>query len=594
MKRFIVGFLAVIGALSIMFFLGTVLLVVIGLSSIQGPEPLPDRVVLEIDLEHPVVEDEPIDPFARLVTEKVRPLREVVGAIDAAREDDRVLGLVAYLGRLPLGTAQLQEVRDAVLRFRESGKPAFGFAETCGEFSSGNASFYLACAFDRIYLQPSGDVGLTGVYLEHPFLRGTLEKLDVEPRIAGRHEYKTAKNLYTERSFTEAHEDAAAALVRSLYAQMADAIAEGRGLSRAQVDDLVDQGPFLGADAVRLGLVDSLLYVDEAWGVMERELDEIPEFVSLERYISEVEPLWTGADRVAVVYVDGQITRGPSEYDAVSGSSTVGAETVARGFREAMEDRRVRAIVLRVRCPGGSYVASDAVRRLVLEAQAAGLPVVVSMSDYAASGGYFISMAADRILAQPGTLTGSIGVYGGKLVMGGLFEKLGVTFDTVQEGENAGMWSLVYDYSETEWDWVGASLDRIYEDFTTKVAESRGLDLAHVREIARGRVWTGADAIDIGLIDEIGGFHEALAAAAELGGLAPEARYRLQVYPRKQSTLEALAERGSLTSNAFGSLRAALLLLDPASPVFEALRAAVQARSDGALLDPSVRAQPLR
>ena len=593
MKRFLVGFLAVVGSISILMFILFVVLIGYGLSNVQPSEPLPKTFVLEVGLDGSISEDQPFDPFARLFEAEVTPLREVVAAIDRARDDERVEGILAYAGGLGLGFTQMQDVRDAVVRFRESGKPAYIFAETYGEFSSGNGAYYLATAFDRIYLQPSGDVGLTGLYLEHPFVRGTLDKLGIVPRIEGRHEYKNAKNLYTETEFTDAHREASEGMVNSLFAQMVEAIAESRKMTPESVRSLIDRGPFLGDEAVDAGLVDGLAYVDEVWDALDEEFDYSPDFVSLDHYIEREEPFWKGRDKIALIYAEGQIVRGPSEYDGLSGESSLGAATLSEAFRSATEDPFVRAIAFRVNCPGGSYVASDVVRREVARAREAGIPVVVSMGDYAASGGYFISMGADKILAQPGTLTGSIGVYGGKLIVRGLADKLGVSFDTIQTNRHADIWSMNQDYSPSEAARIDAFLDRVYEDFTTKVAEHRELPLERVREVARGRVWTGAQAIEHGLVDEIGGLHEALAAAADL---AEVTRYRLQVYPEKESAWDVVAKRGGLGMGSSPRMRAAAGVLAEMRPLVALAEALglLERQGDAVLLDPSLRRVHIR
>jgi protease IV len=251
---------------------------------------------------------------------------------------------------------------------------------------------------------------------------------------------------------------------------------------------------------------------------------------------------------VALIYGAGVVQRGESSIDPLVGGSVMGSETVARAFREAIEDDDVRAIVFRIDSPGGSYVASDAIWRETIRAREAGKPVVVSMGNVAGSGGYFVAMGADRIVAQPSTLTGSIGVYGGKMLIRELSEELGVTWDDVQVGGNATMWSPVNEYTPAEWERLQALLDRIYEDFTAKAAQGRGMSIESMHAVARGRVWTGADALRVGLVDELGGFDVALRLARELGGIGPEESIELRVVPRQRTILEQVLEGRSRRS----------------------------------------------
>lgn len=541
MQRFLLVFLAVIGAISILLFFGGLFVLVIGAAAwSDGQRGIPAGTVLEIQFEQKVVETVPDDPIARLFTEESLVLRDLVDAIDQARDDDRVVALVARVSGIGMGFAQLQEVRDALLRFEESGKPMIAFAETFGELSPGNTSYYLATAFDRIYLQPSGDLNLTGLYLESTFLRGTLEKLGIDPQIDKRWEYKNAADTYLQKEFTEAHRQSSQHLIEGLFGQIVSGIAEARELSPSEVEAWIDRGPLLASTAKEAGFVDELRYYDEV--LAEVAAAGGAEYLDPHAYIERAGRPHEGSATLALVHGYGGIQRGESSYDGFGGEPICGAETVARALRDAADSDRVAAIVFRVNSPGGSYVASDAVRREVVRAKEMGKPIVVSMGDYAASGGYFVSMAADAIVAQPGTLTGSIGVYGGKLALGGLMDKLGVSFDQVSTSTNAGIFSTNRPYTETEWTRIEGFLDRVYEDFTSKVAADRDLPLERVQEIARGRVWTGADAVELGLVDEIGGLDRAARKALELAGEDPSAGYRFRPFPGPKSTWELLAE----------------------------------------------------
>ena len=394
---------------------------------------VPAHTVIVLDFEQPLVEYVPDDPLANLLQRRRALLRDVLDGLARAKSDDRVVGLVAHVGQGTLGLAQIQELRDAVADFRSSGKRAVAFAEAFGEFGPGNGAYYLATAFGEIYLQPSGDVGLTGLMAETPFVRGTLDKLGVVPRFGARGEYKNAVNTFTERRFTGPHREATSRLITSQFDQIVRGIAAARGLAEGDVRSVVDRAPLSAQQALDAKLVDGLAYRDEVLAKLE-DGGTKPERLSLARYVALAGPPPAGGDTVALIHGVGAVSRGKSGVDPMSGDVGMGSETLAAAFRSAVEADRVRAIVFRIDSPGGSYVASDTIWREVSRAREAGKPVVVSMGNVAASGGYFVAVPADRIVAQPGTITGSIGVFAGKMLTGGLWDKLGVTWDEVHVG----------------------------------------------------------------------------------------------------------------------------------------------------------------
>ena len=534
--------LAVIGGLAIV----TVLLggaMIIGARFGKGV--VGADTVLEVDFEQAILEDAPDDPLVELITGKGVVVRDVVEALERAGQDTRVKGLVARVGAAPMGVAQVQELRDAVAAFRAAGKWTVAYAETFGEFGPGNGAYYLASAFEEIYLLPSGDVGLTGIMYESMFLRGTLEKLGLAPRMDHRKEYKNAMNTFTESAYTEAHREAMQKVMDSQFAQMVHGVAAARSLTDAQVRGLFDRGPYLGKEAVTAQLVDGVAYRDEVYEKVEAKTGATPSYLALGAYLERAGRPHQKGETIALVYGLGGVQRGRSGYDPVFGDVTMGSDTVAGALRKAVKDDDVKAILFRVDSPGGSYVASDAIWRETVRAKQAGKPVIVSMGNVAGSGGYFVAMAADKIVAQPGTITGSIGVLGGKMLTAGLWEKVGVSWDEVHSSANARMWSGTHDYSPEEWARFQGWLDRVYEDFTGKVADGRGLSRDKVQQIAKGRIWSGEDAKSLGLVDELGGFPVALRLAREAAGLAPDAPVRLKVFPERKTLLQALIERES-------------------------------------------------
>lgn len=501
-------------------------------------------VILELDVTEGLIEAPPTDPLSAALSYRKPRLQDVLDGLRRARSDPRVRGLVAKVGGSKLQLAHAQELHDAVRAFREAGKLTMAWAETFGELGPGNVPYLLATAFERIYLQPSGDVGLTGISLEEQFVRDALRKLGVEPQLGQRHEYKTAANTFLERGYTDAHRQMSGRLVASLSEQVATAVAAGRGLAVQEVRKLVDRGPLVAREALDAGLVDELSYRDEVYDEVRRRAGADARMQYVTRYnrafVQHVARRLARRheDAIALIHGLGPIRLGRGGRNPLAGAS-MGSESVSAAFRSALKEERVKAIVFRVDSPGGSYVASDVIWRHVALARRAGKPVVVSMGRVAASGGYFVSMGADAIVAQPGTLTGSIGVLAGKAVTAGLMGKLGVSHDAVAEGDHALMFSANRTYTESEWERVHASLDRIYDDFTTKVADGRGLSTDQVDALARGRVWTGADAKEHGLVDELGGIERAVAIARERANIPSDADVDVRIYP-KTTPLERL------------------------------------------------------
>ncbi len=504
-------------------------------------------LILELDLTDGIADGPPQDPVAALLTIRRTRLPDLLDGLKRAASDDRVRALVVKVGGSRIGLAKVQELRDAVLDFRQSGKLAVAWSESFGDFVRGNVPYYLATGFDRIYLQPSGTVGLTGIAVEQVFLHGALERLGIDFQSAKRYEYKSAADQLTETGFTGPAREAAARLAESVTEQLAAAIAAGRGLTVEQSLALLARGPFLAPQALSEGLVDGLLYRDQVYEQVRKEAGADATLLYLQRYrrthsISDlprrlgsgVRELTPGQPErfVAMIYAHGAIRQGRSGRGGPGGGG-MGSDTVAAALRAAAADEGARAVVLRVNSPGGSAVASDVIWREVVRVRAAGKPVVVSMGDVAASGGYFISAPADVIVAQPATITGSIGVIMGKPVLQDLFERVGVATDSAVDGDGAAsatMFSSARPFTDADWTRINEWLDAVYADFTEKVASGRRMDIGRVHELARGRVWTGADAVANGLADQTGGMREAIAIARQRAGLPDDAPVR--PYPR--------------------------------------------------------------
>ena len=463
-------------------------------------------------------------------------VQSVVNSLRKAKVDARVRGVVLMpRGPQPLW-GKAQEIRDAVLDYKASGKPIVAFLEF-----GGTQEYYLASAADKVFLMPGSPLDLVGVASYEMFIRGTLDKIDAYPDMLHAGEFKTAANFYTETAFTPEHREMAESLNRDLYEQIIDGIADGRQIAKGDVRRLIDEGPFLPADALEAGLVDGLIYADELKWQDPFDAVDWSEIADRDyRQISLASVGLNRGQRIALVYVVGTINSGASGIDLVGGE-VLGSDTLVRAIRAARTDDSVLAIVLRIDSPGGSAVASDVIWREVMLAKA-DKPVIASMSDLGASGGYYIAMAADTIVAQPATLTGSIGVVAGKITTGGTYEKVGITIEPVSSGRFAGMYSPVTPFSDDERAKMQEHIDAIYEQFLTKAAEGRDTTRDAIHEVAQGRVWTGRQAKARGLVDELGGLGRAITLAKERVGIEADAEVELVIYPRPKSLFELLSE----------------------------------------------------
>jgi protease IV len=489
--------------------------------SFPGRRP---QTLLELDLTEPLVAPELDDPIARLRARGRRLLRPTLRALHEAAEDRHVVGLIAKVGGMwPWAT--MQEVRRGVLAFAASGKPTLAWGESFGELAGARdmPAYVLATAFGEVWLQPGGGVGLLGVGIETPFLRGTLDRLGIEPQFEQRYEYKNGADVLVRKEFTAAHREALERLAESVFNDAVDTIAEARGLTHDQVRELINTGPRTAAEAQGAGLIDRLGYRDEAYQAMQARTDGKPELLFADRWRRRPKLAAPPHRRghVAVVEVRGAIVGGRTRRGPFGRGA--GSDTVSAQLRAARDNDRARAVVLRIESPGGSAVASDVIWREMCRLRESGKPVVVSMGDVAASGGYYIACPAEVIVALPATLTGSIGVLGGKLVVNALLERIGVNTGIVQRGARALMYSPRRGFSEDERARFAATVDAIYHDFVGKVAAGRKRPVADIEAVARGRVWTGRDALEAGLVDELGGLRDAVRIARERGNLPEDA-----------------------------------------------------------------------
>jgi protease-4 len=462
-------------------------------------------------------------------------------ALDAARRDESVVGLALHIHDARFGIAKAEEIRRQLHQLREQGKFVECYLETAGEGFNGTLAYFVATACESIRLAPGGDLNLLGLYADRMFLKGTFDKLKIEPQFEHVGEYKSAVETYTQQESSEPAEEALGAVLDEYYANIVGAIAAARDMDIDHVQGLVDGAPYSAAEALELGLVDALSYPDEFSDLVDERAGGDPTVVSIERYghSSRIAP----GRSVAMVFAQGSIRRGHGGIEPWTGELYIGSRDLGKLLHDLGEDDAVDAVVLRIDSPGGSALASDLILREV-ELVARRKPLIVSMSDVAASGGYYIATKARRIVAEQSTLTGSIGVFGGKLVTS-RFERelLGITHDPLQRGANAGIYSPLEAFSETQAERVRTLMRGVYDSFVGHVASGRRMSTADVEAIAEGRIWSGGAALAIGLVDSLGGFGEALRLAREELGVDPDAILHLELYPKPPGLIDYLLGR---------------------------------------------------
>ncbi|MGE0448025.1 MAG: signal peptide peptidase SppA [Vicinamibacterales bacterium] len=514
---------------------------------------VPSKTLLVLPIGGDLAESAPNDVVAYLRGSRAPTLRSVVDTLRKAKHDRRVAAvLLKPTGFSSPYWGKVQEIRDAVADFRSSGKPIYAYLEYADQ-----RNYYLATAADRIFLMPATTLDLTGIATYALFLRGTLDKIGVVPDMHRIGDYKTAVNTFTERGYTAAHREMDQSLARDLFEQIVAIVARARGKSDADVRALVDQGPFLPADALRAGLVDDVLYEDQVAGRLGEAVGGDITPVKSDDYarITLSSLGLNRGPRVAVIHASGMITGGKGGFDPINGEA-LGSDTLIDAIRQARQDPQVRAIVLRIDSPGGSATASDAIWRelMVARQERADRPVIASMSDLAASGGYYIAMPADVIVAQPSTLTGSIGIFGGKFVTGGMYEKLGANIESTSIGRQAELESPVRPFNDAELAKLEAQLRAFYDDFLQKAARSRQTTADRIDAVAQGRVWTGRQARERGLVDELGGLDRALAVAKDRAKIPADSDIEVVVFPRPKSFYELITE--GVSSGSETALRA--------------------------------------
>ncbi|HUO93917.1 MAG TPA: signal peptide peptidase SppA [Rhizomicrobium sp.] len=508
---------------------------------------MPSKILLTLDLRSPLKDSADAGPFD--IGERSPTVMDIVLALDQAGRDPRVKGLFMRVGGGDISVPRAEEIDAALKRFRATGK--FVIAQAQGFDSTGLGDYLAATGADEIWMQPKSLFSASGPAASALFLRGLFDKVNAVPQIAKRSDFKSAADMYMEKDYTAPDRLQTTALLQSWYDNATASAAAARGIDVKTFAADLQQSPQFADVALRDKLVDKLGYDDEAKDAAKTRAGDDAKSVTLASYWKATKDAnaFGGDGRIALIEASGEIVEGSVRHGGLTGSDDVIAgDDLSTAIRNATADKNVKAILLRIDSPGGSVTASDQILDAVKKARAAGKPVVVSMAALAASGGYYVSCAADKIVAEPGTLTGSIGVLTGKVSIGKTLGMIGVGADEIGVGKNALFDSAISPYTPDQWAAVNAQADAIYADFTQKVAAGRKLPLSQVQDIAKGRVWTGADAKSRGLVDQLGGFWTAVADAKQLAGIGANERVVFKRFPERKGFFEALGEAFSGTA----------------------------------------------
>ena len=516
-----------------------VIVILLGLVIIGGfiylqfnQEPyVPEKAYLKIELSGPLADTAP-SRFPGISSAAIS-IQDLWYQLERAARDERIKGVLLRISSLETGFAKIEEIGSLLKNFSRSKKPVMAFI-----IDGGLKEYYLASFADKVIMFKGGMLSISGIGAEAVFLKNTLSKLGIQAEIFHIGDYKTASNTFSEDHMTPAHRESMQALIDDLYRAVIAGIASNRKLDAREVKKILDQSPLAQEEYVKAKMIDSLGYEDELHGLLKSQYPE----VSFKTYAKTHAPLpFNGAKKIAVIFAAGEINMGRSSGQSLLGGDVLGADTLAEQLRQARNNYAVKAVVLRVDSPGGSAVASDVILREA-ELLARKKPLVISMSDLAASGGYWISMSAQKIFAWPETITGSIGVISGKFILKGLYDKLGINKEMVKTSEFAGMYSDYRPFSEREKQKVMGDMQRIYDEFLKKVSGNRKMAVPAVEQIARGRVWSGQAALGLRLIDGLGGLNEALAEAKKLARIPLAEKIGVRIYPQKKSFWEMLFE----------------------------------------------------
>jgi protease-4 len=554
MKQF---FLTVLGVFTglILFVVVIPVVLIIAAAASSGEPATPANAVLELDLREGISDQVATNPFAAFGGSSLSTIG-IVDTLAQAEKDDHIKVLLVRLPEAGLSPAAADEIRQAVRRFRASGKVVIAHSQGFMPVGTVISSYMVGAAASELWMQNTANFQATGFSADSVFLGRAFERYGVDAQFEQRYEYKNAVNEYTQSDYTGPHREAMTAWMTSIYDSALANAAFDRNVAAPALKTTIEAGPYTAAQALSLKLIDKIGQVEEAEAEARRRAGRGADIIEFSDYASsQGERTGSGRDAIAIVGGEGAILTGTGGDAGFGGGSFIHSDATAEAIYDAIEDRSVKAIVFRVSSPGGSPEASEQILAAVRAAKAAGKPVVVSMGDYAASGGYWISSEANWIVAQPSTLTGSIGVFGGKFVVSEALGRFGVDLRGLSVGgQYSDAFSPSSSWSETQRTAFSASMDRTYEEFVQRVATGRRIPIARVREIARGRVWTGAQGKTLGLVDQLGGLTEAIGKARELAEIPENQSVRYKRFPTPQSPWEALSEAFGVQSEAAQAL----------------------------------------
>jgi len=542
--------LLIVGGIVAVFALVAVIGIAIVVSVFRKSEPsIRDNSLLTLRVAGSLPDYSPDDPFKKYFGGPDQSLTGLVMQFKKAKVDKRIKTILLEVDMSGVGWGKAEELREAITDFRSSGKPVYAYLE----FGL-NKEYYIATACDKIYVAPPGELFINGLAADVMFFRGSLDKLGIYPDIYQIGKYKSAGDMFTQKQMTDAHREYINSLLEDLYGRYVNTIAQARKKTPDEVRALIDNAPYGAAKAKEAGLIDEVAYRDD----LEKQIKSQLGYKDTDAFTPvrstdyrDVSPESLGlneGERIAVIYGTGTIGSGTSE-NSPSGEQSIGSDTLAKALNDAAADKTIKAIILRVDSPGGSGLASDIIWHAV-EAANQKKPVVVSMSDVAASGGYYISAAASKIIAEPSSITGSIGVVAGKPVMRGFYDWLGISNEYVLRGKNAGMFRETEKFSDDERakfeDWIKTTY---YQDFIPKVARGRKKDAESIDAVGQGRVWTGAQAKDRGLVDDFGGLDKAIEVAKDLAKIPKDKGVERVILPYPQTFLQQLLSGTNDSSN---------------------------------------------
>jgi protease-4 len=591
MLRFLSTVLAVV--IGLFVFVGFFLIIIVGgLAGSAKEKSLPKAIVLELDAREPIGDAPNSISMPAGFGGSQLTVVGIVQALQQARKDPAVKGLYIRTGSsVGVEPGQAEEIRDAIAKFKESGK--FVFAHVQDLSDPGLGGYYLASVADQIWMQPSGFIFSQGVATSSLYFKGTLDKVDSSAQVLNYYEYKDAMFPFIHDGPTPSENEENLRLITSIFDSFTTSIAKSRQMTKEQFTSLLAKGPYSGDEAVKSGWVDKLGYDSDTENAATQRAGDDSDVIDLADYARHKGNPYKQGAVIAFIQGEGMIVEGNGSPGLFDSTQELGGDSISKAILDAVDDDEVKAIIFRVDSPGGSATASDQVWNAVAKARAKGKPVIINMSGVAASGGYWVSMGADKIIAEPSTITGSIGVVGAKFVLKGLYDKLGVTSSEMEVGGGqAFMFSEQHPFTTEQWAALKEMFDATYGMFIQKVAEGRKLPVEKVQELAKGRVWSGTDAKERGLVDELGGLETSITAAKELAHIDASASIELRTFPGEHSFIEELFSAVGASAELAHSLSvfANVMRLAPAADIVDGLREREAARTSPvrAKIDPIV------